>query len=284
MSSLPVHRGVTRFSSVRIVLAMLAVCIPVALVLILSHQIPDRALRAFWPPLLAAALGLVGYIAYVRRIERRAVTELHGPAQGIELGAGLALGTLLFLGAVGIVALAGDFDVIGTANWRACAKAFTDMMFVALIEEILFRGVIFRLCERSQGTWLAIVISALLFGLAHLPNEGMTAFAVGNTVIAGVMFAAAYLQSRRLWLPIGLHFSWNFVSDGVLSLPTSGNAAHGLLQLRLTGPDWLTGGAYGLEGSVVTLILMTVVSAILLLRAMREGQCIKLRDAKARQT
>lgn len=281
LPSVSAEQGLTRFTIVRIVLAILATCLPVALVLILSHQIPDKTLRAFWPPLLAAALGLAGYLTYVRRIEQRALTELRGPAPGRELVAGVVLGTLLFLGAVGIAAVGGGFEVIGAGSWVAVAKSFTEMAFVALIEEILFRAVIFRLSERSLGTWPALLISAVLFGLAHLPNGGITALAVGNTVLAGVLFAAAYLRSRRLWLPIGVHFGWNFVSDGVLSMPTSGNPTHGLLQVGVTGPDWLTGGAYGLEGSAVTLVLMALASAVLLWRALRAGQFLTLRGAKA---
>lgn len=266
--------GLIRFTIVRILLALLAVCVPVALVLVLSSQIPDKALRAYWPPLLAALAGYAGYAFYVRRAERRAVSELGAPKAVGELGAGLAVGAAMFLAAVGVLAASGSYELTGTGDWTVLAKSFTEMVFVALVEEILFRGVLFRLPERSFGTWWALPVSAAIFALAHLPNAGISALAVLNTALAGLVFAAAYLATRRLWLPIGAHFAWNFISDGVFSLPTSGHSARGLLQGRLTGPEWLTGGAYGLEGSVITFIVLALATVLLLRRAVRAGHIL----------
>lgn len=263
--------GITRFTIVRILLALLAVCVPVALVLVLSNQIPDKAWRAYWPPLLAALAGYAGYALYVRRVERRALSELRGPGAVRELGAGLAVGAAMFLAAVGVLLAVGSYEPTGAGDWTILAKSFTEMVFVALVEEILFRGVLFRLPERSLGTWIALPLSAAIFALAHLPNAGITVLAVLNTALAGLMFAAAYLVTRRLWLPVGAHFAWNFISDGMFSLPTSGHPARGLLQGRLTGPEWLTGGAYGLEGSAITLVVMSLATALLLRRAVRAG-------------
>ncbi len=263
--------GITRFSIVRIVLGLLAVCIPVAVVLILSKQIPAREMRAFWPPLLAALLGLGGYIIYVRRVEKRAATEFAKSGSGREFGAGVGLGALLFVTTLGVLFASGSYQMTGVGSWLAMAKSGTEMLFVALIEEILFRGVIFRLSERSLGTWIALAIAAVTFALAHLPNAHITALAVANTAVAGLLFSAAYLISRRLWLPFGMHFAWNFVSDGVFSTPTSGNPGHGLLEGRLAGPEWMTGGSYGLEASTITLIVLALLTGLLLRRAYLAG-------------
>lgn len=275
-SVLPAPSGskLTRFTLVRILLALLAVCVPVALVLVLSNQIPDKALRAYWPPLLAALAGYGGYLFYLRRIEGRDALELRGPGSARELGAGAAFGALMFLAALGMLAAAGVYGFTGTGDPAVLLKSATEMVFVALVEEILFRGVLFRLPERALGTRLALVVSAAIFALAHLPNEGVTLLAVVNTALAGLLFAAAYLATRRLWLPIGMHFAWNFVSDGLFSLPTSGHPARGLLQGRLAGPEWLTGGAYGLEASVVTFVVMGAASVVLLRRAARAGHLL----------
>lgn len=266
--------GITRFSFIRTLLALLAVCLPVALVLVLSNQIPDKALRAFWPPLLAALAGYGGYVLYVRRIEGRETAELRGPALARELGMGLGLGTLLFLATVAVLVASGSYRLTGTGDWTVLLKSFTEMVFVALVEEILFRGVLFRIPERALGSWAALVLSAFIFALAHVPNEGATLLAVANTALAGLMFAAAYLATRRLWLAIGAHFAWNFISDGVFSLPTSGHPARGLLQGQLSGPDWLTGGAYGPEASVVTCIVWGIATVFLLRHAIRAGRIL----------
>jgi len=266
-------RGLTRFTLVRIVLALLAVCVPVALVLVLTQQIPDKELRAYWPALLAALVGYSGYAFYVRRVEARTATELGRPF-GRELGAGLAIGAILFLAVLGLLAAGGMYRLTGTGDWAVLLKSASEMVFVAMIEEILFRGVLFRLPERSFGSWTALGVSGVIFALAHVPNENVTLLAVANTAIAGLLFAAAYLATRRLWLPIGMHFAWNFVSDGLFSLPTSGHPARGLLQGALTGPEWLTGGAYGLEASALTFVVMGLATVLLLRRAIRAGHIL----------
>lgn len=272
--------GPTRFTAVRTLLALLATCVPVALVLVLSNQIPDKSLRAFWPPLLAALAGYAGYVFYVRRIEGRAPVELLGPRAGRELGMGLALGAALFLATVGILVASGTYRFSGTGDWAILLKSATEMVFVALMEEVLFRGVLFRIPERTLGTWAALALSSLIFALAHLPNEGITLLAVANTALAGLVFAAAYLATRRLWLATGAHFAWNFISDGVFSLPTSGHPARGLIQGQLTGPEWLTGGAYGLEASVITFVLWSLAAALLLRHAFRAGHIMTRRQAR----
>jgi membrane protease YdiL (CAAX protease family) len=265
----------TRFSLVRIVLAVLAVSAPVVATMFLAHLIPDKSMRSMWPQLLAAALCCAGYVFYVRTIEKRAVAELSAPRSLHELGAGLGLGTALFLLVVGILAASGNFQLAGHDSVTVLAKPFAEMVLAATFEEILFRGVLFRITERSLGSMAALAVSSVLFALAHLPNDGMTVLAVGATAAAGVLFAAAYMATQRLWLPIGIHFAWNFVSDGVLSLPTSGHPAAGWLKGQLSGPTWLSGGAYGVEGSAVTLVLWTGAALFLLWLAGRRGYVAK---------
>jgi membrane protease YdiL (CAAX protease family) len=265
-------RGIARFSLVRIVLAILATCVPIAVVLILAHQIPDKALRAVWPQLLAAALCVAGYLQYVRKVEGRAAFELGRQGLWRELGAGMALGGLLLVAILGVLAATGSYQIVGTGNASRLAKAAAEMLLVALAEEIVFRGVLFRIPEQALGTRAALILSGVLFALAHLPNEHITVLAVANTAVAGLLFTAAYLARRRLWLPVGFHFAWNFLSDAVFSLPTSGHPANGLLLGRLSGPEWLSGGAYGVEASAVTLAALAAATVVLMLLARRRAQ------------
>lgn len=273
-ASEPAEQGWLRFSFVRVVLALLATCLPVALVLVLANQIPDKALRAFWPPLLAGLCGYAGYLYYVRKVEQRAPCELMGPPAGRECGAGLLIGALLFLAVLAILGACGIYRLAGTGPLIGMAKSLSEMAMIALIEEVVFRGVLQRIPERSLGSRVALILSSLLFALAHLPNENITALAVANTFLAGLMFGAAFLATRRLWLAIGMHFAWNFLSDGVFSLPTSGNPGRGWLVGELSGPEWLSGGAYGLEASSVTFIVMALATALLLRHAIRAGHLV----------
>lgn len=271
VTSTPADAGLFRFSLVRILVGILAVVAPVALTMILARQLVEKSMRGHWPQLLAAALCLAGYWLYVRKVEKRALTELSSPRAGLELGAGLLLGAAAFGATIGILYLAGAYQVTGSNGPGVMLKPLTELVLVALFEELLFRGVLFRNIERSLGSRNALLLSAVVFALAHLPNAGITILAVGATAAAGLMFAAAYLVTRRLWLVIGMHFAWNFMLDAVFPVPVAGHPVKGLLQGQLSGPEWLSGGAYGVEATAATLFVVLAVAGCLVAIARRRG-------------
>jgi hypothetical protein len=146
------------------------------------------------------------------------------------------------------------------------------------IEEIVFRGVVFRLLEERAGTSLALAVSSLLFGLGHLVNPNATALGAAAIVVeGGLMLAAAYLLTRRLWLPIGVHAGWNFAQAGIFGVPTSGKRTTGLLEGELVGPEWLAGGRFGAEASIVAVVVCGALGAVLLVRAARRDRWISPR-------
>jgi uncharacterized protein len=141
----------------------------------------------------------------------------------------------------------------------------SDMVLVAFFEEILVRGIVLKALERPLGSVGAVLVSALIFGLAHIPNAGATWLSTLNATIAGVMFGAAFVATGRLWLCIALHLGWNFTASYVFSATVSGHDNQvGLWFGTLTGPTWITGGAFGIEASVVTLVMLCAVAALLL--------------------
>ncbi len=89
------------------------------------------------------------------------------------------------------------------------------------------------------------------------------------------MLAAAYMVTRRLWLCIGIHIAWNFAEGGIFSAAVSGGDTKGLLQAKLIGADWLTGGAFGVEGSVVALAICAAVGILLVAKAVRKGNIVQ---------
>ena len=138
------------------------------------------------------------------------------------------------------------------------------------------RGIVFRILEQSLGSWIALAISAAIFGLLHVLNPGATLLNAGSVMVeAGVMLAAAYMLTRRLWLCIGIHIAWNFTEGGIFSVAVSGGNAQGLLQAKLTGADWLTGGAFGAEGSIVALAMCSAAGILLLFEAVRKGNVVQ---------
>lgn len=140
------------------------------------------------------------------------------------------------------------------------------MLLTALKEELLMRGMLLSgLLRLLRGrAALAIGISALAFGLIHLSNPAASALSVLGNTLGGVVYGLAFVLTGRLWLPIGLHFAWNFVQGPILGFPVSGIAEGGLLQVQDLGPAWLTGGGYGPEGGAVGIAFRFVVIAAVL--------------------
>jgi membrane protease YdiL (CAAX protease family) len=218
-----------------------------------------------------ALLALYGsYKAYVHGIERRPAVELSFQKAGWELSAGLLAGIGLFGIIIAILWLLGVYHVTGWNSWTVIITALVLNLPSGFLQELFFRGVVFRIVNESLGTVLALVISALLFGLIHLFSAHATLTSTLSIATeAGVLLAAAYLLTGRLWLPIGIHIGWDMANDGIFgvgSAAISGVPIQGLLRATLTGPAILTGGANGVEASLVTFLVVGVVCVFLLKR------------------
>jgi len=234
---------------------------------------PDDGLRDA-RNLIKTLVLVAAYWACVCWWERRAVRELSMSGAASELGAGLLLGGVLFAGVMAALAAFGIYSLDAVGSLGDLGAAATEMLpkiaAGAVIEELLFRLLLLRLLERSLGIAWALAISSLLFGLAHLANAGATPLiGIMLGIELGLLFGAAYVLTRRIWLCTALHLSWNFVQGAVFSIAVSGHSGEGWLRGHLTGPTWLTGGAFGAEGSVVSLVLCLAASGLLLTLARR---------------
>ena len=136
---------------------------------------------------------------------------------------------------------------------------------------ILFRGILFRWIDEKWGFVAALVVSAVLFGAMHLGQPGSTWWSsLAIAVEAGLLLGAAYKGSGTLWLPVGIHWSWNFFQGNIFGFAVSGgDAGVSLLQAATSGPDILTGGVFGAEASILTVVLGTLLSVWFILRATR---------------
>lgn len=248
---------------VRIVLGIVLTCAAIPLTMTVVSHLVDKPYRAAWPQLLAAVLVWMGYNLYVRRIERRQPSELSTHGMARELGAGLLLGTGLVAATFAILALAGIYCVAGSNPLRfALLTPLAELVLVGMTEEMVFRGVIFGVLQRALGNKAAIGISTLLFSLAHLPNDGISILAVLAIAAYGVLQAALYMRTRRLWICIGTHVAWNYCVSQVFSSTVSGHSASaGLLRSTLVGDTMLTGGVFGVEGSLVTVLVISGAAA-----------------------
>lgn len=229
--------------------------------------------------LVTAVLAVTAYRWVVRRTERREVTEFARRGAVGKLVLATLLGLLLFGFVIMSISLLGFYEVRGTGSVTAAAAMVGFMAAAATTEEVLFRGVLFRRLERWTGTWVALAVTSSVFGLMHIinPNADWWGAAI-IALTAGLMLTSAYIMSRNLWVPIGIHFGWNFAEAGIFSTEVSGNgSSSGLLDAVMSGPRLVTGGALGPEGSIFTVVGCGIATIVFLWVAKRRGRVIAMR-------
>jgi uncharacterized protein len=276
LSSPPIWLRVLQFPLLR-----LAVLGPVFFLLIgisngFMEQFAATPSRAFGAALGMALLGLAIYWAFVRFIEQRDVRELSLPGMGRELGLGLLVGAGLCVVCFIILMLTGIYRINGVNPVLVVLPAFAMAISSGVLEELMWRGGLFRIVEEWLGSWIALAVSALVFGLSHYaPVEGALWGAFAITIEAGLLLAAAYMVTRRLWICIGLHLAWNFAQSGVFSGIVSGSFNQpGLFKSTIEGPAILTGGLFGLEASIIAVLVSTAAGMLFLVLAIRRGHIV----------
>ncbi|MCG8922487.1 CPBP family intramembrane glutamic endopeptidase [Lentzea sp. CC55] len=243
-----------------------------------------QALGWNWPltlvaGFLAAALALAAYAWVVRRTERREATEVSWKTAPGALARGVLIGLAMFGAVIANIAFLGGYEVRGWGSATGAIAILGFMVAVAVTEELLYRGVLFRIAEEKLGTWLALVLSGLVFGFAHIFNPNATVWSsVAIAIEAGLMLGAAYVATRNLWVPIGVHFAWNFAQGGIFSTSVSGqDAPKGLLDGVTSGPAIVTGGGFGPEASAYSVLAGVVLTVAFLWLAKRRGNLVPRR-------
>ena len=240
-----------------------------------EYLFSEKSLPSVWMPLtwtLSAILAYLAYIFYVRFIEKRNVTELSGSRTISELGLGVVVGALLFILVLAMLWIFGYYKFIAVNGLVFLIIPLFHYAYTAVYEELIFRGIFFRIIERKLGSWIAIIISGLLFGFAHNATLYTN---VSIALMGGVLFSTAYIYTRRLWLAIGIHFAWNFVQVGIFGLGLFEKDGKGVLNSELIGNELVSGGQYGIETSIVTFVLVMLIGLIFLFKTHRRGNFIK---------
>jgi membrane protease YdiL (CAAX protease family) len=264
-----------------LVLGVLLVGLPgLLLANTVAESLKDVAPALLFPwAVLAVTVTWLLYRGFKRWIEKAPDTELpFGEGWLREALSGVLLGAALFSSFVGLVALLGGLRVTGMGAGTSLPAVAAMALSAAVNEEVLFRAIGFRFAERLGGSLFALGVTSLLFGIVHLFNPGATLFAaLAIASEAGIMLGAAYMLTRRLWLAVGLHAGWNFTQGWIWSIPVSGqDAGSGLFLTERQGPDWLTGGAFGLEASAVTLVASTLAGLVMTILVVRRGHWVPL--------
>jgi membrane protease YdiL (CAAX protease family) len=237
----------------------------------------DAPLIALALVLLFVALSLAIYWAFVRFVENRPVSELSMAGMGGEFGLGLLLGFGLYSACILILYLLGYYRIVGLNPWMIMLPIVPMAISSAFMEELIYRGVLFRVAEEYLGSWIALIATSAFFGARHLGNPEATVIgAVFIAIEAGVLLAAAYILTRRLWLAIGLHMSWNFTQAAIFSGTVSGvEMPPGLAKAVIEGPDLMTGGKFGIEASIIAFLLCAAMGINLLRMAARRGRFVR---------
>jgi membrane protease YdiL (CAAX protease family) len=231
-------------------------------------------------PRTRLALELLGVVSVmlaaglmVRLIDRRPLASLgftrdpfvRDSVIGLGLGAAMIAAAVVILWMAGWVT-AGSLD---TFTWSALGVLVAALLFNSITQEVLVRGYILQTIAAQFGPVAAVLASSIIFVVLHAGAiaEGGTLPAI-NLFGAGLLLALAYTTTGNLWLPIALHFSWNFLQGPVLGVAVSGQALDGGWQLlHLDGPALFTGGRFGLEGGLVaTLVTASAIVAVVVVR------------------
>lgn len=130
---------------------------------------------------------------------------------------------------------------------------FAIFVLVGWSEELLSRGYHLQTIASGLNLFWGVAISSIVFGLLHIGNPGSNWSAVAGITLAGWFFAFAYLRTKQLWLPIGLHLGWNFSEGVVFGFPVSGLEMYALTRIEVTGPELWTGGPFGPEAGLIVL-------------------------------
>lgn len=227
--------------------------------------------------LVSILLVLLAYKFIISRIGAHPHDDYKDTRWLRHLGLGLGVGLIVFSLAVGLASLSGVYRITGNGDFSDFFPALIgSAIFAAISEELVFRGILFRWIEEFGGSWLALFLTSAFFGASHLlnPNASMIG-AVGIAFEAGVMLGAAYMLTRSLWMPMGIHAAWNFAQGEIYDIPVSGSKVHGIFVARLSGNPLLTGNGFGLEASLITIGVASLFGIWLLWLAIRQGELVQ---------
>jgi hypothetical protein len=261
---------------VGIVLWYLAIGIAGSIVIFAGPRIPGFSL-AMKVYLLAVLILVPLYIFVIARLGDPKRNDFRDQQWLRHLLLGLVGGTVIFSIAVAVAGALGVYRVVGVGSLNGLLAALiVPTIGAAVTEELLFRGICFRWIEQFGGSWLALIVTSAFFGAAHLKNPGATWIAAtGIAFEAGVMLGAAYMLTRSLWLPMGLHAAWNFTQGEIYDIPVSGTRVDGMVEAQLSGPPLLTGNGFGLEASLIAIVIASLFGFWLLWLAIKRGQLVQ---------
>ena len=275
----PLWRRIADFPLVAMLIALALFVLANGIAFQLAKLLPemDRVARlAVWAVLDIGVVLLIYKLA-IRHLGEHPRDDLPMAGAPKGLGLGLAFGFVIFSIVVGVAAIVDVYNIIGEGGTSQLVPVLLAVAVLpGFMEELLFRGILFRWLEEFAGSWFALALTSALFGFAHLFNPNATALSSFAIALeAGVLLGGAYMLTRNLWMAIGLHAAWNFTQGWIFDVPVSGTDQDGMVEAQLSGPELLSGGAFGLEASLIAMVLATAAGVALVVLAVRRGELVR---------
>lgn len=236
----------------------------------------DKDYRNLLKGFFVSSACIFSYILFFKKYDKRIITEFSTKGIVKNISFGVLMSFILQSLTIFVMSLNGYYSIVNINPISFIVIPFAIMFTVAIIEEILVRGIIFRILEEKLGSYISLSISSLLFGIFHLANAHSTFLSSLCITTAGFLFGAAFIYSRNLWLPIALHFAWNFTQSGIFGAITSGNEkTNSLFEAKIQGPEIITGGEFGPEGSIQAIIFCMLGTMMFLILIHKQNRIIR---------
>ncbi len=271
MDTITRKQKVINFPLTRIILGLIVCFISFILAQQLAGKMLDvtslnKNYRNLIKGIIASSVVISAYINFFGKFEKRNIKEFSVKDISKSIIIGMLIGAVLQSLTMLVIVLYDGFEIVSVNSISNMITPFAIAFSVAIFEEILIRGIIFRIMEEKLGSYISLLISAIIFGALHLANPNSTiisALCVGME--AGILLGVSYIYTRNLWFPIAIHFAWNFMQSGVFGAITSGNEkSSSLLTTKITGIPIITGGEFGPEGTIQAIAFCFLASFILL--------------------
>lgn len=228
-------------------------------------------------PFIAAAIVAITYVLFARLVERRpAIEELGRDGAVAEFASAYGAGVCLVLLVLAAIWSLGGARLVGVNAPTVLLQPLLVQLFAAIGTELVICALAFRLVERWLGSWLTLLLTAAFFGaVRYVASDGEPFAVLAVAIEAGLLFAAPYMLTRRLWAAIGLNAGWKFAQISIFGVPAAYDYSHSVLQLVVGGPAWLTGGLAGPDASLPAIAINMLALLLLLAVAVRRGRVVR---------
>jgi len=227
-------------------------------------------------PILSTGVMIGVYYLLMRYYEKRGFHDFGRKNALKETWNGLLIGMTPILTAVALMYGLGYYQVVDVNNFWVFLPSATFILGGVVLEELVFRGIVFKVIENWKGSTIALIASAIIFQIPHFmnPHEDVLPALLGT--LFGIVTALMYMHTRQLWLPIAFHYAWNLMQP-IMGTTLSGiSEFEELLIVQIEGPELITGSQFGVEDSLVILISLSILAIYYIRKLTQQGNWVKV--------